>query len=152
MKKTTMKRRSKKKLRAKTKTAAKPKPKTVAGYFAALSAENRAALNRLRKDIRTTVPLAEECISYQMPAFRFEGRMLVWYGAWENHCALYPGTSIEPFRKELGRFDTGSKGTIRFQADDPLPATLVRRLIKARIAQNAALRKARRTKPKKRRA
>ena len=134
---------STKSLRAKTTTAAKAKPKTVAGYFAALSAENRAALNRLRKQIRTVVPLAEECISYQIPAFRLDGRMLVWYGGWETHCALYPGTSIEPFRKELGRFDTGSKGTIRFQPDDPLPATLVRRLVKARIAQNSALRKPR---------
>ncbi len=137
-----------KSLRAKTRTAAKPKPKTVAGYFATLSAENRTALNRLRKQIQTAVPLAEECISYQIPAFRLGGRMLVWYGAWESHCALYPGTSIEPFRKQLGRFDTGSKGTIRFQPDDPLPATLVRKLVKARIAQNALLRTARRTKPK----
>ena len=134
---------STKTLRTKTRTAAKPKPKTVAGYFAALSTENRAALNRLRKQIRSAVPLAEECISYQIPAFRLDGRMLVWYGAWESHCALYPGTSIEPFKKQLGRFDTGSKGTIRFQPDDPLPATLVRRLVKARIAQNSALRKPR---------
>jgi uncharacterized protein YdhG (YjbR/CyaY superfamily) len=106
-----------------------------------LSSGNRAALNKLRKNILAAAPGAEECISYQIPAFRFEGRMLVWYGAWENHCALYPGTSIAPFKKELGCFDTGSKGTIRFQTDDPLPATLVRRLVKARIAQNASLRK-----------
>lgn len=126
-------------LKARTKTVARPKPKTVSGYLASLSSANRAALNELRKNIRAAAPGAEECISYQMPAFRFEGRMLVWFGAWEKHCALYPGTSIEPFRKALGRFDTGSKGTIRFQTDDPLPATLVRRLVKARIAQNAAL-------------
>jgi uncharacterized protein YdhG (YjbR/CyaY superfamily) len=130
-------------LKARTKRAASPKPKTVSAYLASLSSENRAALNKLRKDIRAAAPGAEECISYQMPAFRFEGRMLVWYGAWEKHCALYPGTSIEPFRKELGRFDTGSKGTIRFQTNDPLPATVVRRLVKARVAQNAALRKTR---------
>jgi uncharacterized protein YdhG (YjbR/CyaY superfamily) len=127
----------------KSKVTKKAKAKTVSGYLASLSTENRAALNKLRKNIRAAVPGAEECISYQMPAFRFDGRMLVWYGAWENHCALYPGTSIEPFKKALGRFDTGSKGTIRFQADDPLPTTLVRRLVKARIAQNAALRKIR---------
>ena len=117
------------------------KAKTVSGYLSALSSENRAALNKLRKNILAAAPGAEECISYQIPAVRFEGRMLVWYGAWENHCALYPGTSIAPFKKELGRFDTGRKGTIRFQTDDPLPATLVRRLVKARIAQNAARRK-----------
>jgi uncharacterized protein YdhG (YjbR/CyaY superfamily) len=127
----------------KSKVTKKAKAKTVSGYLASLSTENRAALNKLRNNIRAAVPGAEECISYQMPAFRFDGRMLVWYGAWENHCALYPGTSIEPFKKALGRFDTGSKGTIRFQADDPLPTTLVRRLVKARIAQNAALRKIR---------
>ena len=87
-------------------------------------------------------------MSYQLPAFRLDGRMLVWFGAWEKHCAFYPGSSIAPFRKELGRFDTRSKGTIRFQADDPLPATLVRRVVKARIAQNAELRTAREAKRK----
>ena len=142
--KVTKKAKAKRTLKAKTKTAAKLK--TVSGYLAALSSENRAALNKLRKNIRAAAPGAEECISYQMPAIRFNGRMLVWYGAWENHCALYPGTSIAPFKKELGRFDTGNKGTIRFQPDDPLPATLVRRIVKARIAQNAALRKTREAK------
>ncbi|MGI8402281.1 MAG: iron chaperone [Gemmatimonadaceae bacterium] len=129
---------AKKRAKPKARTAAKSKPKTVDEYLATLSADNRAALNKLRKNIVAAAPGAVECISYQIPAFRFQGRMLVWFGAWENHCALYPGTSIEPFRKELGRFDTGSKGTVRFQADDPLPATLVRKLVKARIAQNAA--------------
>ena len=141
--KATKKTSAKKTPKARTKTAAKPKPKTVSEYLASLNSKNRAALNKLRTNIRAAAPGAEECISYQMPAFRFEGRMLVWFGAWENHCALYPGTSIAPFRTELGRFDTGSKGTIRFQTDDPLPPTLVRRLVKARIAQNAALRRTR---------
>jgi uncharacterized protein YdhG (YjbR/CyaY superfamily) len=131
-----------------TRTAKRAKARTVSEYLASLSSENRAALNKLRKSILAAAPGAEECISYQMPAFRFDGRMLVWYGAWENHCALYPGTSIEPFKKELGRFDTGSKGTIRFQTDDPLPAILVRRLVKAKITQNSALRKTGGTKRK----
>jgi len=132
----------------KGKATKKAKTKTVSGYIASLSSENRAALNKLRKNIRAAAPGAEECISYQLPAFRFDGRMLVWYGAWENHLALYPGTSIAPFKKELGRFDTGSKGTIRFQTDEPLPATLVRQIVKARIAQNAVLRKTRGAKRK----
>jgi uncharacterized protein YdhG (YjbR/CyaY superfamily) len=136
----------------KSKATKRAKPRTVSAYFASLSGENRAALNKLRKNILAAAPGAEECVSYQMPAFRFDGRMLVWYGAWENHCALYPGTSIEPFKKELGRFYTGSKGTIRFRTDDPLPATLVRRLVKARIAQNSALRKTRGSKRKSTRA
>jgi uncharacterized protein YdhG (YjbR/CyaY superfamily) len=148
----TKKAKAKRTRKAKTKTAATPKARTVSGYLASLSSGNRAALNKLRKNILAAAPGAEECISYQIPAFRFEGRMLVWYGAWENHCALYPGTSIAPFKKELGCFDTGSKGTIRFQTDDPLPATLVRRLVKARIAQNASLRKGSGTKRKTRKA
>jgi uncharacterized protein YdhG (YjbR/CyaY superfamily) len=149
---TTKRGKPKKTLKTRTKAAATPKAKTVSGYLASLSSENRVALNKLRKNIRSAAPGAEECISYQMPAFRFEGRMLVWYGAWENHCALYPGTSIEPFKKQLGRFDTRSKGTIRFQTDDPLPATIVRTLVKARIAQNSALRKPRGAKRKTRKA
>jgi uncharacterized protein YdhG (YjbR/CyaY superfamily) len=148
MKSTTKKPKTKKTSKAKTNIARTPKAKTVSGYLAALSRENRAALDKLRKNILAAAPDAEECISYQIPAFRLDGRMLVWYGAWESHCALYPGTSIVPFRQELGRFDTGSKGTIRFQTDDPLPATLVRRLVKARIAQNAARRQTRRAKRK----
>ena len=134
--------------KARTKSATAPKAKTVSGYLASLSSKNRAALNNLRKNIRAAAPGAEECISYQIPAFRFEGRMLVWYGAWEKHCALYPGTSIAPFKKDLARFDTGNKGTIRFQADEPLPATVVRQIVKARIAQNAARRKTRGAKQK----
>lgn len=130
------------------KTTKKAKAETVSAYLASLSSKNRVALNKLRQNIRAAAPGAEECISYQLPAFRFDGRMLVWYGAWENHLALYPGTSIAPFKKELGRFDTGSKGTIRFQTDEPLPATLVRKIVKARIAQNAALRKTRGAKRK----
>jgi uncharacterized protein YdhG (YjbR/CyaY superfamily) len=148
--KTTKRAKTKRAPKARAKLAKTAKPRTVSGYLAALSSKNRAALNILRKNIRAAAPGSEECISYQMPAFRFEGRMLVWYGAWENHCALYPGTSIEPFRKELGRFDTGSKGTIRFQPADPLPPNLVRRLVKARITQNSALRKTRGAKRKSR--
>ncbi len=148
MKRTTAKAKTARTPRARRKIAKSAKAKTVSTYLSALNGKNRAALNNLRKNILAAAPRAEECISYQMPAFRFEGRMLVWYGAWENHCALYPGTSIALFKKDLGRFDTGSKGTIRFQPDNPLPASLVRRLVKARIAQNASLRKSRSTKGK----
>jgi uncharacterized protein YdhG (YjbR/CyaY superfamily) len=146
--KATKKARVKKTTKPGTRTAKRAKAGTVSEYLASLNPENRTALNKLRKNILAAAPGAEECISYQMPAFRFDGRMLVWYGAWENHCALYPGTSIALFKKDLGRFDTGNKGTIRFQPGNPLPASLVRRLVKARIAQNASLRKSRGTKGK----
>ena len=118
-----------------TKTAAKPT--TIDQYLAALSDDKRAALQQLRKQILSVIPTAEECISYQIPAFRYEGKVLVWFGAGANHCAFYPGGIVPEFADELAKFET-SKGTIRFQPDKPLPASLVRKIVKARIAQNAA--------------
>ncbi len=115
----------------------KAKTKTIDEYLAALSDDKRAALERLRKTIRAAAPRAEECISYQLPAFRLDGKLLVWFGAAANHCAFYPGSSpVETHKDELKAYDT-SKGTIRFQADSPLPATLVRKLVKTRIADDA---------------
>ncbi len=118
---------------------AKP-PQTIDEYLAPLSKEKRAALERLRKDIRSAAPGAEECISYQIPGFRLDGRLLVSFGAAANHCALYPGAfPVEAHRKELEAYDT-SKGTIRFRTGRLLPATLVRKLVKTRIAEHAARR------------
>jgi uncharacterized protein YdhG (YjbR/CyaY superfamily) len=112
------------------------RPKTIDEYLAALSDDKRAALAKLRKTIRAAAPRAEECISYQIAAFRQNG-MLVGFGATANHCAFYlmSATMVEAHKEELEDYDT-SKGTIRFQADDPLPAALVRKLVKARIAEN----------------
>ena len=112
------------------------KPATVDEYLARLSDDQRAALQRLRKQILAVIPTAEECISYQMPAFRYEGKVLVWMGAGARHCAFYPGGLVDQFEDDLADYET-SKGTIRFQPDAPLPATLVRKIVKARIAQNA---------------
>ena len=114
------------------------KPKTFDEYLAAVSDDKRAALEKLRKIIRATVPKAEECISYGLAAFRLDGKPLVALGATANHCAFYPmsSTTVEAHKDELKDYDT-SKGTIRFPADKPLPAALVRKLVKARIAENA---------------
>jgi uncharacterized protein YdhG (YjbR/CyaY superfamily) len=112
----------------------KAKAKTIDEYLAALDGDKRAALERLRKTIRAAAPGAEECISYQLPAFRLDGRFLVAFGASAKHCAFYPGAVVGEFKDELGGYDT-SKGTIRFQPDHPLPAALVRKLVKAQIAR-----------------
>ena len=113
------------------------KPQTIDEYLAPLSNEKRAALEKLRRAIKSAAPKAEECISYQIPAFRLGGRLLVAFGAFANHCAFYPEAfPVEVHKDELEAYDT-SKGTIRFQADSPLPATLVRKLVKTRIAQYA---------------
>ena len=113
------------------------KPKTIDEYLAALSEDKRAALEKLRKTIRAAAPKAEECISYQLAAFRQNG-MLVAFGATANHCAFYlmSSSTVEAHKDDLKDYDT-SKGTIRFQADKPLPVALVRKLVKARIAENA---------------
>jgi uncharacterized protein YdhG (YjbR/CyaY superfamily) len=112
------------------------KPKTHDEYLAALSDDKQAALETLRKTIRAAAPKAEECISYQIAAFRQNG-MLVGFGATAKHCAFYlmSASTVEAYKVELEGYDT-SKGTIRFQADHPLPAALVRKLVKARIAEN----------------
>ncbi len=119
------------------KAGAKVRPTTIDDYLARASSDKRAALERLRKTIKTAFPRAEECISYQMPGFRLDGRMLAWFGAGENHCAFYPGAVVEAHKAELEGFST-SKGTIRFQPDHPIPAALVRKLLSARIAAMTA--------------
>ena len=112
------------------------KPQTIDEYLAPLSNEKRAALEKLRRAIKSAAPKAEECISYQIPAFR-QNRMLVGFGATAKHCAFYlmSASTVEAHKDELKEYDT-SKSTIRFQADNPLPAALVRKLVKARIAEN----------------
>src|SRR5437588_993248 len=92
------------------------KPNTHNDYLAAVTEDKRAALQKLRKAIKAAAPEAEECISYQIPAFRLNGTFLVGYGAGANHCAFYPGSVVQALKKELKGFDT-SKGTIRFSAD-----------------------------------
>jgi len=118
------------------------KSASVDAYLAGLADDQRAALERLRRIIQRAAPRAEECISYQIPAFRLDGRMLVWFGASRKHCAFYPGGIVDVYKRELEDFDV-SKGTIRFQPDRPVPAALVRTIVKARMAKNAAARRSR---------
>ena len=109
---------------------AKPtKPKTHEDYLARVSADKRAALQKVRSAIKAAAPKAEECISYQLPAFRLNGKFLVAYRAAANHCAFYPSSVIRVVKSELK-----GKGTLRFPAEKPLPATLVRKLVKLRMA------------------
>ena len=131
-------------------------PKSVNEYLAAFPPSQRAALEKLRKTIHAAAPDAEECISYQLAAFRQNG-MLVSFGATAKHCAFYvmSSTLLDSYKDKLANFET-SKGTIRFQPDRPLPAALVKELVKARIAENERLatgrkasRVSKRTAPKK---
>jgi uncharacterized protein YdhG (YjbR/CyaY superfamily) len=115
----------------------KPRPKSIDGYLSRLSADKRASLQKLRKMIRAAAPKATECISYSLPAFRHEGKVLVWFGAGANHCSFYPGAHpIAAHKSDLKKYET-SKGTVRFSPERPLPAALVRKLVKARIAERS---------------
>jgi len=111
------------------------KPESIDDYLSLLPDDKRKALTKLRKDIKAAAPRAEECISYQIPAFRLDGRVLVWFHAAAGHCSFFPGAHpIKACKNDLKK-DATSKGTIRFQADKPLPTALVKRLVKARIAE-----------------
>lgn len=118
-------------------------PRDVDEYLAGVPEPARGTLNKIRATIRSAVPAeATEAISYGMPTFKYKGS-LVAFAAFAKHCSLFPMSSslIGVFQKELKDFQT-SKGTIRFPVDKPLPSALVKKLVKARIAQNEA-RKAR---------
>jgi len=115
----------------------RPVARTVDEYLARIPPDKRAALERLRAAIHAAVPGLEECISYQMPAFRLDGRVLVWFGAATKHCAFYPGARpLEVHADVLAAHDT-SKGTLRFPPERPLPAALVRKLLRVRVAELA---------------
>ena len=113
-------------------------PANVEEYMAALPQGSRKALERLRKTIKAAAPEATEAISYQMPAFRDHGRVLVYYAAFKDHYSLFPasGAVIETFAEELKPYLT-SKGTIRFDLGKPLPVALVKKIVKARLEENA---------------
>lgn len=122
----------------------------VDGYLAMLPESSRAVLKRIRKTIKVAAPKAVEKISYRMPMYSYFG-MLVGFAAFKDHCSLFIGPSvIEAHRDLLKRYDT-SKGTIRFTINKPLPATLVKKLVKARIKDNEERFRKRRTAPQKRR-
>ena len=109
-----------------TTSAKLSKPKSHDDYVAAVTEDKRGALQKLRKAIKMAAPKAEECISYQLPAFRLNGKFLVAYGAATNHCAFYPGSTVKALKNER---------TIRFSADKPLPSALVRELVRLRIEE-----------------
>jgi uncharacterized protein YdhG (YjbR/CyaY superfamily) len=112
------------------------KSKTIDEYLAGVSANHRDALGKLREVIHAVAPKAEECISYGIPAFRLDGRLLVGFGAWANHCSFYPMSSnmLRKCQRDVKDFQTG-KSTLRFSSDKPLPVALLKKLVKARIAE-----------------
>jgi uncharacterized protein YdhG (YjbR/CyaY superfamily) len=117
-------------------------PTSVDEYLAALPEESRAALEKLRKTIRAAAPEATETISYQMPTFKDHGRLLVSFAAFKDHCSLFPASRavMEAHGEALKPYFWG-KGTLRFHPDEPIPAPLVKKIVKTRIEENAASRR-----------
>ena len=116
-----------------------PAPASVEAYLAGLPQVSRANLERLRKVIKAAAPKATETISYQMPAFKHDGRLLVSYAAFKDHYSLFPmsGSVIEALGDELTPYASG-KGTIRFNPDEPLPVALVKKVVRVRLKEIAA--------------
>ena len=109
--------------------------KSVDNYFSVFPASTKAILKELRKTIKQAAPDAEECISYNMPAFKQNG-MLLYYAAYKGHIGFYPtGSGIEAFKKELSKYE-GSKGAVRFPLDKPLPFSLISKIVKYRVKIN----------------
>jgi uncharacterized protein YdhG (YjbR/CyaY superfamily) len=110
--------------------------KSIDEYLAEIPEPARTTLTKVRATIRSAAPAdATETISYGMPAFKYKG-MLAWYAAFSDHCSLFPTASIvRLFKHELKNYPT-SKGTIQFPLDKPLPATLIKRMVKAKAAEN----------------
>lgn len=109
---------------------------TIDDYLAAVDPDKRAALQKLRRTIRTIVPDALECISYGMPAFRVEGRVVAGFAATKSGCSYFPfsGRTLQTKAAELGRYER-TKSSLHFDPAKGLPTTLVRKLLRARIAE-----------------
>jgi uncharacterized protein YdhG (YjbR/CyaY superfamily) len=116
------------------------KSRTIDEYLAALPRDKRGALEKVRQAIRLAAPKAEECFAYGMPAFRVNKILVAGFSASAKHCSYFPmsGTITGKLQADLAEYET-SKGTVRFSTDRVLPAALVRKLVRTRIAEAEAV-------------
>ncbi len=112
------------------------KPATIDDYLKRVPKDRRGALEDLRAKIRSIVPDAQECISYRIPAFRLNGAVVAGFCATAKGCSYFPfsGSTLKSVARDLSRYDQ-TKSSLHFSSDEPLPTALVRKLIKARIAE-----------------
>ena len=110
--------------------------KDIDEYLKNVPSDRRRALQDLRKTIHAVIPDAQECISYRIPAFRFEGVVVAGFCATTKGCSYFPfsGSTLKTLAQYVSRYDQ-TKSSLHFSPDDPLPLTLVRRLIKTRMAE-----------------
>jgi uncharacterized protein YdhG (YjbR/CyaY superfamily) len=118
-------------------TASLKEFKTIDEYIATFPKNIQSILRELRRTIRECVPQAEEAISYQIPTFKLNGN-LVHFAAFKNHIGFYPSSSgVEAFKEKLTKYQI-SKGTIRFQLNEPIPFDLIKEIVKFRVKENLA--------------
>jgi uncharacterized protein YdhG (YjbR/CyaY superfamily) len=109
-----------------------PVPKTIDEYIGRCSVEVQLLLEKIRKTIRQAAPEAEESISYQIPAFKLNGKPLVYFAAYKKHIGLYPAPrGAAQFTEELAAYE-GGKGTVQFSLAQPIPYDLIRRIVQFR--------------------
>lgn len=112
-------------------------PTTIDEYIAAFPPDTQIVLNQIRAIIQKTAPEAEESISYGMPTFKYQGKPLVYFGAFKNHIGLYAlPTGNEAFKEEFARYKTG-KGSVQFPLDEPMPLALITRVIEFRVRETS---------------
>lgn len=112
------------------------KPKSIDDYLESVPEDRAAALEKLRAQIHGAVSGLEECISYNMPAFRLEGRVIGGFLATRKGCSYYPfsGRTLATLKKDVAKYE-GTSGALHFDPERGLPSTLVKKLLKARIAE-----------------
>jgi uncharacterized protein YdhG (YjbR/CyaY superfamily) len=115
------------------------KPATVAEYLAAAPEDRRAGIEDLRRTVTAAAPDAVECIAYDMPAYRLNGRFMVSFGAYKQHYSLFPASQavIDTLGEEVAPYVKGS-GTLQFPAKHPLPLDLITRIVRIRRDETAA--------------
>lgn len=112
---------------------------SVAEYIASQPTEVRRVLRRVRSAIRKAVPKAEETISYRIPAYKLDGRTVIYFAGWKRHYSVYPATKrlVAAFKDELAPYEVNDKGTIRFPLTGPVPVTLIEAIARFRAREVA---------------
>lgn len=121
-------------------------------YIADFPRPVQTVLRKVRSTIRKALPGAEETISYRIPAYKLDGRMVIYFAGWKQHYSLYPATSgvVAKFKREFERYEYNGKGTIRFPISEPVPEQLIAGIVKLRANENTARVKAKAAAAKKR--
>lgn len=122
-----------------TRPVARTDFKSVSEYIASQPTEARTVLKRVRSAIQKALPRAEETISYQIPAYKLNGRALIYFAGWKRHYSLYPATRplVAAFKNELAPYEVNDKGTIRFPLSEPVPVRLIEAIAKFRAKEVA---------------